>query len=65
VRPGDGHGQPALTKAGQVPVVRLGLVVCSAGIAAGIDRSRHVVGRRPGREAAEKTARQVEYPWRP
>jgi putative intracellular protease/amidase len=36
-----------------------GLVVCSAGIAAGIDMSLHVVGRLLRREVAEKTARQM------
>ena len=40
-----------------------GRVVCSAGIAAGIDMSLHVVARLLGREVAEKTARQMEYPW--
>jgi transcriptional regulator GlxA family with amidase domain len=42
-----------------------GRVVCSAGIAAGIDMSLHVVSRLLGREVAEKTARQMEYPWQP
>jgi transcriptional regulator GlxA family with amidase domain len=42
-----------------------GRVVCSAGTAAGIDMSLHVVGRLVGRDVAEKTARQMEYPWRP
>jgi transcriptional regulator GlxA family with amidase domain len=40
-----------------------GRVVCSAGIAAGIDMSLHVVSRLLGRDVAEKTARQMEYPW--
>ena len=40
-----------------------GQVVCSAGIAAGIDMSLHVVARLLGREVAEKTARQMEYPF--
>lgn len=40
-----------------------GRVVCSAGIAAGIDLSLHVVGRLLGQEVAEKTARQMEYPF--
>ena len=39
-----------------------GRVVCSAGIAAGIDMSLHVVGRVLGVEVAERTARQMEYP---
>ena len=42
-----------------------GRVVCSAGIAAGIDMSLHVVARLLGSEVAEKTARQMEYPWQP
>jgi putative intracellular protease/amidase/catechol 2,3-dioxygenase-like lactoylglutathione lyase family enzyme len=40
-----------------------GRVVCSAGIAAGIDMSLHVVARLLGRDVAEKTARQMEYPF--
>jgi len=42
-----------------------GQVICSAGIAAGIDMSLHVVARLLGREVAEQTARQMEYPWQP
>jgi len=41
-----------------------GRVVCSAGVA-GIDMSLHVVARLLTREVAEKTARQMEYPWQP
>jgi transcriptional regulator GlxA family with amidase domain len=52
-----------------IPVARRlvdnGRVICSAGIAAGIDMSLHVVARLLGREVAEKTARQMEYPWQP
>ena len=44
-------------------VVDNGRVVLFAGIAAGIDMSLHVVGRLLGREVAEQTARQMEYPW--
>ena len=40
-----------------------GRVVCSAGIAAGIDMSLYVVGRLLGPEVAAKTARHMEYPW--
>lgn len=40
-----------------------GRVVCSAGIAAGIDMSLHVVGKHVGKDVAEKTAKQMEYPW--
>lgn len=39
-----------------------GRVICSAGIAAGIDMSLHVVEKLLGEEVAEKTARQMEYP---
>jgi transcriptional regulator GlxA family with amidase domain len=42
------------------PFVDNGPVTYSAGIAAGIDMSLHVVSRLPGREVAEKTARQME-----
>lgn len=41
-----------------------GRVICSAGIAAGIDMSLHVVARLLGNDVAEKTARQMEYPYR-
>jgi transcriptional regulator GlxA family with amidase domain len=40
-----------------------GRVVCSAGIAAGIDMSLYLVDRLFGREVAERTAKQMEYPW--
>lgn len=42
-----------------------GSIICSAGIAAGIDMSLHVVGKLLGHEVAEKTAKQMEYPWKP
>jgi transcriptional regulator GlxA family with amidase domain len=41
-----------------------GRVICSAGIAAGIDMSLHVVARLLGDEVARKTARHMEYPWK-
>jgi transcriptional regulator GlxA family with amidase domain len=40
-----------------------GRVICSAGIAAGIDMSLHVVARLAGAEIARQTAGQMEYPW--
>ncbi|HVX60194.1 MAG TPA: DJ-1/PfpI family protein [Pirellulales bacterium] len=40
-----------------------GRVVCSAGIAAGIDMSLHITARLAGAEIAAKTAEQMEYPW--
>jgi transcriptional regulator GlxA family with amidase domain len=42
-----------------------GRVICSAGIAAGIDMSLHVVGKLAGQEIAHETARQMEYPLPP
>ncbi len=45
--------------------VHNGRVVCSAGIAAGIDMSLDVVSRLLGKKVAEMTARQMEYPWVP
>lgn len=39
-----------------------GRVICSAGIAAGIDMSLYVVGRLLGPEVAMRTAEQMEYP---
>ena len=42
-----------------------GRAICSAGIAAGVDMSLHVVGRLLGNEVAGKTARQMEYPYQP
>ncbi len=44
-------------------VVDNGRVVCSAGVAAGIDMSFHVVARLIGPEKAAGTARYIEYPW--
>ncbi|HXY35390.1 MAG TPA: DJ-1/PfpI family protein [Planctomycetaceae bacterium] len=41
-----------------------GRIVCSAGVAAGIDMSLHIVERLLGTEAATKTARYIDYPWR-
>jgi transcriptional regulator GlxA family with amidase domain len=41
-----------------------GNLVTSAGIEAGIDMSLHLVERLLGREAAETTARRMEYRWR-
>lgn len=46
-------------------VVDNGRVVCSAGIAAGIDMSFHVVRRLAGEEIARRTAEQMEYPLPP
>lgn len=40
-----------------------GRIICSAGIAAGIDMSLHVVARLHGEDVAASTAKQMEYPW--
>jgi transcriptional regulator GlxA family with amidase domain len=40
-----------------------GRVICSAGIAAGIDMSFHVVARLLGQDVARKTASHIEYTW--
>ena len=40
-----------------------GRVVSSAGISAGIDMSLYLVERLAGRALAERTARQMDYPW--
>lgn len=40
-----------------------GKIITSAGIAAGIDMSLHVVERLHGRDVAEATASHMEYPW--
>lgn len=41
-----------------------GRIITSAGIAAGIDMSLHVVERLLGADVAKKTARYMEYPWK-
>lgn len=46
-------------------VVDNGRVVCSAGVAAGIEMSLHVVERLLGHEVALETAAYIEYPWYP
>jgi transcriptional regulator GlxA family with amidase domain len=46
-------------------VVDNGRVVTSAGVAAGIDMSFHVVARLLGADIAVETARYIEYPWQP
>lgn len=40
-----------------------GKIITSAGIAAGIDMSLHVVGRLLGQTVATATSRHMEYPW--
>ncbi len=54
---------PDTTVRDDVRVVDNGRVITSAGVAAGIDMSFHVLAKLLGREMAEKTARYIEYPW--
>jgi transcriptional regulator GlxA family with amidase domain len=46
-------------------VVDNGRIITSAGVAAGIDMSFHVVARLLGHDKAIETARYIEYPWEP
>ena len=55
--------QPALTVVDGVRWVEHGRIVSSAGIAAGIDMSLHLVERLAGRALAERTARQMDVRW--
>ncbi len=56
---------PKTTVRTDTRVVDNGRVICSAGVAAGIDMSFHVVARLIGAEKAAETARYIEYPWEP
>ena len=42
-----------------------GKIVTAAGVSAGIDAALHLVARLNGRDAAERTARYMEYRWDP
>lgn len=46
-----------------VRIVDNGRVITTAGVSAGIDGALHVVDRLLGREAAERVAAYMEYPW--
>ena len=46
-------------------VVDNGEIITSAGVAAGMDMSFHVVARLLGEEQAMETAGYIEYPWQP
>jgi transcriptional regulator GlxA family with amidase domain len=75
----DGH--PATTWYGSVPLLKKeypavdaqsgrrfvdsGQIVTTAGVSAGIDGALHVVARLTGRNAADRTARYMEYHWTP
>ncbi|MFC3110357.1 DJ-1/PfpI family protein [Undibacterium arcticum] len=54
---------PAVTVRQDAPWIDCGKVVTSAGIAAGIDMSLHLVERLAGRQLANATAKQMEYRW--
>ncbi len=56
---------PRTTVRDDVRFVDNGRVIASAGVAAGIDMSFHVVDKLLGREIATATARHIEYPWSP
>jgi len=74
-------GRPATTWYGSVPLLKKeypnvdaqegrrfvdsGRVVTTAGVSAGIDGALHVVARLTGRNAADRTARYMEYHWTP
>lgn len=54
---------PQLQVLERVRWVDQGSIITSAGIAAGIDMSLHIVHRLFGAELAERTAKQMAYPW--
>lgn len=54
---------PALSVVDGVRWVEHGRIISSAGIAAGIDMSLHLVERLEGRALAERTARQMDVRW--
>lgn len=56
---------PAQKVVGQCRFIDHGHLASSAGIAAGIDLSLHLVGRLVSQELAWFTARQMDYPWLP
>ncbi|HVZ00242.1 MAG TPA: DJ-1/PfpI family protein [Dongiaceae bacterium] len=59
------RAHPDLDVREDVPFVDEGAVVTSAGISAGIGMSLHLVARILGAEAAQRTARQMQYDWSP
>ena len=56
---------PAVTVCHDVPWIDCGNIVTSAGIAAGIDMSLHLVERLANGQLAKATAKQMEYRWKP
>jgi transcriptional regulator GlxA family with amidase domain len=57
--------RPAVRVQGGVRWVDQGAIVTAAGISAGIDMSLHLVQRLHSRELAVRTARQMDFDWRP
>lgn len=58
-----GKVAPNIQVRSKVRFVDAGRVITTAGVSAGIDGALHVVERLVGREAAERTARGMEYNW--
>ena len=56
---------PNTTVVENVRYVDNGQVITSSGVSAGIDMALHVVAKLIGLEAAENTARRMEYEWKP
>ena len=54
---------PSLTVIPDVRFVELGNIITSAGIAAGIDMSLHLVSKLVDEKLAIMTAKQMDYPW--
>jgi transcriptional regulator GlxA family with amidase domain len=75
------HGRAATTHWEDIPMLRAmfpdvtvqtgkrwieeGNIITSAGISAGLDMSLHLIGRIEGEELAIRTAKQMEYVWKP
>lgn len=57
--------EPEANVDGTRRVVDNGNLILSAGVAAGIDMSFHVVSRIMGKDHAVETAHYIEYPWKP
>jgi transcriptional regulator GlxA family with amidase domain len=54
---------PSLTVSDGQRWIDNGELITSAGISAGIDMSLHLVSRLAGKALAQRTARQMDYPW--
>lgn len=56
---------PKISVQEEVRWVDEGQVVTSAGISAGIEMALHLVARLDGEELAQRTARQIDFDWKP